>query len=161
MQRRGDELHASVARRAVAVKVPRVTGMTPSAARELIERAQLRVGDTTTAADAQTPAGLVIDTQPAEGTDAPRLKQVALRVSSGAALAAVPQLFGRKLGSAKELLEKAGFVLGTIKHGSNEHIDRAGGAPGMHGRGHGQQQEREEDAGAHPGNRQPRGPVVP
>ncbi len=67
MLRRGDELHAAVARRGDTAKIPRTAGMTPAAARELIERAQLRVGESTTQPDAQTPAGLVIGSSPGRG----------------------------------------------------------------------------------------------
>jgi serine/threonine-protein kinase len=123
MMRRGDELHAVVARAGDSVKVPRTTGMTPAAARELLEGARLRAGDPTPTADAQTPTGLVIGTTPPADTSVAIGSTIGLRVSTGAATAPVPQLYGKRLSTAKDLITKAGFQLGAIKHGSDDDRD--------------------------------------
>jgi beta-lactam-binding protein with PASTA domain len=123
MVRRGDEIHVVIAKSGDATRVPRTAGMTPQAAREIVEAAKLRVGDVSQVADAATPAGLVIGTAPPAEANVALGATVTLRVSTGATLAAVPQLFGKRLSSAKELIEKSGFQLGAVKKGSNEDRD--------------------------------------
>jgi serine/threonine-protein kinase len=123
MVRRGDEVHAIVARAGDTTRVPRLAGMTPAAARELIEGAHLHMGDSIQAPDAQTAAGLVITSVPAAEATVALGSSVSLRVSTGAQMAAVPSLYGKRLSSAKEALAKAGFQLGNIKHGSDDDRD--------------------------------------
>jgi len=122
MIRRGDEVHAVLAQKGDA-RVPRVAGMTPAAARELLERENLRAGESTTIPDATTPAGLVIGTTPAEGSALPAQASVTLRVSAGAMTTPVPSVYGKRLSTAKETLEKAGLQLGTVKRGSDDDRD--------------------------------------
>jgi serine/threonine-protein kinase len=123
MVRRGDEVHAVVARAGDTAPVPSVAGMTPAAARQLIEAAHLRVGDSVQAPDAQTAAGLVIASSPPANTTVALGSSVALRVSTGAQMAPVPSLYGKRLSSAKDALAKAGFQLGNVKRGSDDDRD--------------------------------------
>ena len=123
MLRRGDELHATIARQGDDVKVPRTAGMTPEAARDVLGAAHLKIGETTQVADAATPAGLVIGTTPGAETDVARNTVVALRVSTGAVMGTVPQLYGKRLSTAKQAIEQAGFALGQVKKGSDDDRD--------------------------------------
>ena len=120
MLRRGDEVHAVLALKGDA-RVPRVAGMTPAAARVLLEQGSLRAGDTTTVPDAQTPAGLVIGTAPAEGSALPAASAVTLRVSAGAMTTPVPSLYGKRLSSAKET-EPGSHDQRIVKHASPKAI---------------------------------------
>jgi serine/threonine-protein kinase len=123
MLRRGDELHATIARQSDNLKVPRTAGMTPDAAREVLTGAHLKIGEPTQVADAQTPAGLVVGTTPGADTDVARGTVVALRVSTGAVMGTVPQLYGKRLSTAKQAIEQAGFALGQVKKGSDDDRD--------------------------------------
>jgi serine/threonine-protein kinase len=123
MVRRGDEIHVVVARSGDAARVPRTAGMTPQAAREILEAAKLRVGDVAQVADAATPSGLVVGTAPPAEASVALGATVTLRVSTGATLAAVPQLYGKRLSTAKDLIGKAGFALGNVKKGSDDDRD--------------------------------------
>ena len=48
---------------------------------------------------------------------------VDLQLSGGPAAAAVPSVVGKSKSSAKDLLEKAGFAVGTMHVGSNDDYD--------------------------------------
>jgi serine/threonine-protein kinase len=122
--RRGDEVHASVGRPGAALTVPPLTGMTIDAAREQLTRARLRAGSAAEAPSATVPKGLVADSRPPKGTEAKTDTVVDLIVSSGPPTQPVPQVVGKRLSTAKQLLEKAGFVVGATRYGSNDDYDQ-------------------------------------
>ena len=70
------------------------------------------------------PAGQVVGTQPAAGTEAAPKTKVELLVSSGPAELEVPKVTGLNVKKAKEALEKAGFQVGTTTYSYDE--ERAG-----------------------------------
>ena len=119
---RGDEVHARIAGAGTTAKIPRTAGMTLDAARELLKQAHLRAGGNQPTANELT-VGLVIGTTPAVDTEVKLDSTVDLLVSTGPATKPVPSVIGKRTSSAKETLEKAGFVLGAIKHGNDEDRD--------------------------------------
>jgi serine/threonine-protein kinase len=60
---------------------------------------------------------------PAAGLDAKPDSNVDVHVSSGPAAQTVPGVVGKSRASAKALLEKAGFTVGTLKYGNNDDYD--------------------------------------
>ena len=94
------------------VTVPRSAGMSPEQATTLIT-AQ---GFTTDRADVYSidiPKGMVVDTKPAGGTQAPRGSSITLQISLGPKMIPTPVFNGLSQTDAKALATKTGFVVGT------------------------------------------------
>lgn len=121
--RRGDEVHAQLARRPAAAEVPPLAGMTVDAAREALARVHLKLGNVTEAPSDTVARGLVLASMPATGASAGIESTVELTVSSGPAVQAVPAVTGKSLSKAKTLIQQAGFVVGTVKYGSHDDYD--------------------------------------
>jgi serine/threonine-protein kinase len=121
--RRGDVVHATLARAAATKLVPQLAGLTVDQAREALTRAKLTVGRSTEAPSDTIAKGLVATSTPAPGAEA-KTDTVDLVLSSGPATAGVPKVIGKSLSSAKGLLEKAGFVVGSTKYGSHDDYDQ-------------------------------------
>jgi eukaryotic-like serine/threonine-protein kinase len=121
--RRGEDVHAALVKAADIVKVPRLVGLTGDAARDALEQAKLKAGNSTDVPSATVAKGLVVGSTPAPGAEAKPDQAVDLQISSGPAAAAVPAVVGKSKSTAKTLLEKAGFVVGNVKYGSNDDYD--------------------------------------
>jgi serine/threonine-protein kinase len=122
--RHGDEVHAQLARAMGAAKVPAVLGMQPDPARAALADAHLKVSKTTEAPSDTVPRGTLIGTQPPAGTELKPDDAVELIVSGGPSTAAVPKVVGKRLSSAKDVLTKAGFAVGSTRYGSNDDFDQ-------------------------------------
>jgi serine/threonine-protein kinase len=122
--RRGDEVHAYIARSAEPLAVPTLTGLTLDAARETLRRAKLKVGSVTEAPSPTAPKGTVAQSAPPAGVDAKAESLVDLTISTGPASQPVPPVVGKRLSAAKALLEKAGFVVGNTRYGSSDDYDQ-------------------------------------
>jgi serine/threonine-protein kinase len=121
--RRGEDVHAAVARPTGVVKVPKLAGLTVDAARETLTEAKLKLGSVTEVASATVAKGQIIASTPAAGVDAKIDVAIDVNVSSGPAAQVVPGVIGKSRASAKALLEKAGFTVGTLKYGNNDDFD--------------------------------------
>ena len=122
--RRGDEVHASLARVQPNPTVPNVAGMTPEMARDTLEKARLKVGRSTPQPSTAVPSGMVSATNPPIGAEAKPDSFVDLIVSSGPPTQAVPSVIGKRLSSAKQLLERSGFAVGGTRYGSNDDYEQ-------------------------------------
>jgi eukaryotic-like serine/threonine-protein kinase len=118
--RRGEDVHAAVAK---AVKVPKLVGLTGDAARDALAEAKLKPGTLGDVPSATAPKGQVVAQNPAPGADARSDGTVDLQLSSGPASQPVPSVIGKSKSTAKALLEKAGFVVGNLHVGSNDDYD--------------------------------------
>lgn len=121
--RRGEDVHVALARAAAPVKVPKLTGLTVDAAREVLDPVRLKVGNVTETPHPTLPKGQIIGSTPPAGADAKADAAIDLQVSAGPAQQPVPSVIGKSKGSAKALLEKAGFVMGSVHYGSNDDYD--------------------------------------
>jgi serine/threonine-protein kinase len=121
--RRGEDVHAAVARATGMVKVPKLVGLPLDAARDALTEAKLKVGNVSEIASATTPKGQVMASTPAVGLDAKAESAVDLHVSSGPAAQKVPKVIGKSRAAAKAILEKAGFTVGILKYGNNDDFD--------------------------------------
>jgi eukaryotic-like serine/threonine-protein kinase len=121
--RRGDEVHASLARPAPPLQVPTVAGMTVDAAKDALTKLKLKVGKTTEAPSDATARGLVVATTPAAGEEVRADSAIDLTVSGGPATKTVPAVVGKSLSKAKGLIETAGFAVGATKYGSHDDYD--------------------------------------
>lgn len=119
--RRGDDVHAAVAK---AVKVPKLVGLTVEAARDALEQIKLKAGTTTEVQSATAPKGQVVASNPAAGGEARSDGTVDLQVSAGPAAQLIPSVLGKSKSTAKTVLEKAGFVVGNVRTGSNDDYDQ-------------------------------------
>jgi serine/threonine-protein kinase len=122
--RRGDEIHATVARAAEAVTVPPLTGMTIEAAREQLRKLRLKLGAISEAPSSTVQKGVVSDSRPSAGVEVKADAQIDVILSSGPAAQPVPPVVGKRLSTARQLLEKAGFQVGSTKYGSNDDYDQ-------------------------------------
>lgn len=121
--RRGDDVHVALATAAATVKVPSLAGLTVDAARSLLEPLKLKVGRLTDTPSATVAKGQVVTSTPPPGAEAKVDSALDLQISSGPAAAPVPSLLGKSRSKAKEILEKAGFAVGSIHYGSNDDYD--------------------------------------
>src|SRR5581483_3986646 len=121
--RRSDEVHATLARAGEPLHVPKLAGLTVDAARAALHEARLRAGNVVPTPSDATP-GTVTGSTPPAGADALRDALVDLTVSSGPATQPVPSVIGKRLSSAKGVLEKAGFAVGGTRYGSNDDYDQ-------------------------------------
>jgi beta-lactam-binding protein with PASTA domain len=121
--RRGDEVHAFIARRPEPSRVPRLAGLTVETAREALGRARLHLGTVTPVPSDHVTAGVVLASIPEPGEALTPDSLVELTVSSGPSQKPVPPLVGKRLSQARQILEQAGFVLGTTRYGSHDDYD--------------------------------------
>jgi beta-lactam-binding protein with PASTA domain len=122
--RRGDLVHASLARSGGPHLVPKLVGLTADAARELLATAKLRVGRISDGPSDTIPRGQVAAVAPEVGTEVKIDSTVDLTLSMGPSTKEVPKVIGKRMSSAKKLLEEAGFSVGATKYGSNDDYDQ-------------------------------------
>ncbi|MDB4882047.1 MAG: hypothetical protein JWL95_813 [Gemmatimonadetes bacterium] len=106
------------------VAIPVVTGMTRIEAQVLLEKEGFDVGDVTEASS-NAPRGSVIATRPAAGSAVSVPSTVSLVLSSGPAAQLMPDLMGRDVGGARQLLIQLG-----VKNVQVINDPTAPGAPG-------------------------------
>jgi serine/threonine-protein kinase len=92
--------------------VPNVVGQPEAQAKAALEEAGFTVTSTQQPSDS-VPAGNVISTNPAAGTEAPNGSGVQMVVSSGQEMATIPNVQGLTEDNARRQLENAGFTVTT------------------------------------------------
>ncbi len=92
-----------------STNVPAVQGEPLAQARQAIQRAHLTAGTTQYQHSDQVATGAVISTSPSAGTSVPVDSAVVIVVSSGKALASVPDVVGQSQASATSALQAAGL----------------------------------------------------
>ena len=106
------------------VTVPTVTGMTRADAQALLEKEGFDVGDVQQAQSNSDP-GTVIGTRPAAGSAVSTPSTVSIVVSSGPPAPSMPDLMGREVGAARQVLTQLG-----VKNVSVVREQNAVAAPG-------------------------------
>jgi beta-lactam-binding protein with PASTA domain len=101
------------------VTVPLVTGLTFGGASQIITLQGLVVGTTTSASSNTVPAGSVVSQNPIAGAIVAAGSAVALVVSTGPALVAVPNVVGLTQAAATTAITGAGLVLGPVTTASS------------------------------------------
>ena len=104
------------------VTVPEVAGSTEADARAAIEGSGLTVDPVTRESSCEAPNGVVISSNPGGGTQVERGSAVGLVVSAGEPQAVVPDVAGRPESEAVELLQDAGFAVGTVNQEASETV---------------------------------------
>ena len=110
---RGTVVRVDVSAGQRTATIPHVVGSTQQQAQALLETSGFDVGDVIQQRASQ-PRGIVIATQPAEGTTMTLPRTVTLTVSSGPPTVQLPDLIGRSLGEARSALEQVGLRVGQV-----------------------------------------------
>ena len=97
--------------------VPAIIGLSREQAQMTLETAGFEMGDVSERASNE-PRGAVIDSRPRPGTQAPTPSPVTLVVSAGPTTIVVPDLTGRPLSDAMQLLRQVGLKVGAVKASS-------------------------------------------
>jgi eukaryotic-like serine/threonine-protein kinase len=95
--------------------VPGVIGLSREQALNALEVAGFDAGDVSEQ-PSNEPRGAVIDSRPRPGTQAPTPSAVALVLSAGPTTVVVPDLVGRPLSDATQLLRQVGLRVGDIQY---------------------------------------------
>jgi beta-lactam-binding protein with PASTA domain/predicted Ser/Thr protein kinase len=95
--------------------VPKVTGVSTATAQADLRDVGLTPGTTTTVLDNTVAKGLVIRTNPANGSRIARGGRIDLVVSAGPHLIDMPQVTGQTLSDAQAAIKHAGLVPGKVK----------------------------------------------
>ncbi len=112
--------------------IPGVIGMTRELALNALEVAGFDAGDVTER-PSNEPRGAVIDARPRPGTQAPMPSAVALVISAGPTTVLVPDLVGRPLSDATQLLRQVGLMVGEVAYaGGGSAIADAAAVVGAH-----------------------------
>jgi serine/threonine-protein kinase len=120
---RNAEVHATLAKPFAAVTVPPGIGLTVDAARSTLAAMKLKAGRVSEAASDTVAKGLVVSSTPGGASEVKPDTMVDLVVSAGPSTQAIPSVVGKRMSTAKQLLEKVGFGVGATKHGSNDDYD--------------------------------------
>jgi beta-lactam-binding protein with PASTA domain len=96
------------------IPVPNVVGLTQAAATTTITSAGLILGTTTTSSSTTVPAGSVISEAPAAGTLVAAGSAVAIAISTGPPLVAVPNVLGATQAWASAMITAASLTPGTV-----------------------------------------------
>ncbi|HEX2961430.1 MAG TPA: PASTA domain-containing protein [Ignavibacteriales bacterium] len=99
------------------VKVPSLKGRNLRDAKLALERIELSLGDTTMV-QSQSPRGIIIDQQYYEGTEVQKGSRINVTLSAGqqAAGVTIPDLLGKSLSEAEEILKENKLTLGKINY---------------------------------------------
>jgi beta-lactam-binding protein with PASTA domain len=95
--------------------IPSVIGMTRELALDALETAGFDAGQVEMR-PSNEPRGAVIDSRPRPGTQAPMPSTVALVISEGPTTILVPDLIGRSVSDATQLLRQLGLNVGDIRY---------------------------------------------
>lgn len=114
-----------VSKGAETTSVPDVTGFTKEDAERQLQKAGLKIGNIVAVAS-DKPAGVVLSQDPIPGMQIEKGNAVNLTISKGEEVktVSVPDVTGNTLNTAKIILEKAGFTIGSI---SEQESDKAPG----------------------------------
>ena len=100
-------------------KIPAVNGMTRADAERRLEDSGFDIG-TVTERPSNSPAGQVIESLPAAGTEATIPSAVALVVSAGPTVVLIPNVAGQPVSEARRILESAGLIVSDIRNAMGE-----------------------------------------
>jgi beta-lactam-binding protein with PASTA domain len=104
--------------------VPGVIGMSRELALNALEEAGFDAGEISERASNE-PRGAVIDAKPRPGSQAPMPSTVSLVISTGPTTIIVPDVVGRPLSEAVQLLRQVGLSVGDVSYGSAGAISNA------------------------------------
>lgn len=104
--------------------IPGVIGMSRELALNALEVAGFDAGEVAER-PSNEPRGAVIDSRPRPGSQAPMPSTVSLVISAGPTTIIVPDLVGRPVSEASQLLRQVGLAVGDISYGASAIADAA------------------------------------
>jgi beta-lactam-binding protein with PASTA domain/predicted Ser/Thr protein kinase len=107
---KGSAVNITVSKGPKDVPVPDLTGQDEQTARSNLQQAGLVGGSVRRTPSLDQPAGVVISTDPPGDTQAPEGSKVNLLLSSGAPKVPMPEVYGRPIDEAAQLIRDAGLV---------------------------------------------------
>ena len=114
----GSTVQLKVSAGAEAISVPEVVGMQIDQARQLLTAQGFKVSEEQVN-DEEAPVGEVVDQNPGPNDEAPRGSEVKVFVSKGPADRPVPNVVGKTIAEASNLLGQAGFTVSQTSEPSN------------------------------------------
>jgi serine/threonine-protein kinase len=105
----GSSVVITVGEGPTTVKVPKLYNLTPDGARQVLEAANLSLGNQTQAPNDQVPKGQIVDQKPAADSQARPGSSVDVVLSSGPKQISVPDVVGLGVEDAKQKIWNAGF----------------------------------------------------
>ncbi|MEO0254749.1 MAG: PASTA domain-containing protein [candidate division WOR-3 bacterium] len=97
------------------VKVPPVSGLDLASAQKVLIDYGFLIGDIEKIRNSEIPEGRVVKTYPEQGSEIPKGSKITIYISSGEELVTVPNLIGKYLNQANQILEKEGLKLGEVE----------------------------------------------
>ena len=98
-----------------SVEVPDLRGMTLEKAEAALNKVDLKIAEGDLVFSSKYDLGEVVSSNPANGSQVKRNSTVVVNICKGAEAGTVPNLVGKKLSEAKDLIEKYGFKLGNVE----------------------------------------------
>lgn len=114
-KREGSAIDLVLATAEETFPVPNVVGKDLETAKSELIAAGFAIGDVKEETSNNVGAGQIIKTDPAASTNRVKGSKINLVVSKGVETFEVPNVVGMKEGDAKQIIERAGFVVGTVQ----------------------------------------------
>ena len=114
--KRGTTVSVVVSKGKMGVTVPNLSSVPLEEARRRLAEMGLKVGSITEQSSDSIAKGSVISTFPSPDTIAREGTIIDLVISTGKGAVTVPNVLGRRLGQAKDILERAGLRVGSIDY---------------------------------------------
>ncbi|MGE5629359.1 MAG: Stk1 family PASTA domain-containing Ser/Thr kinase [Solirubrobacterales bacterium] len=105
----------------IDVKIPTIVGQTQDDAKKAVEALGLKFV-VTSKEKSDKAEGTVLKCYPDEGTTVKKGSEVRVIVSGGSAALTIPNVTNMDVKSAKDVITKAGFTVGTISYNSDDNI---------------------------------------
>jgi serine/threonine-protein kinase len=106
--------------------VPDLRGLTLDEAREVLTRDGLEISDIHEVFHDVAPKGTVVDSEPRSGNGVREGTRIQLALSKGPELFGVPDVIGKSLDEAKNLMEDAGFTISAASEQYHDTIPAGG-----------------------------------
>lgn len=117
-RKQGSTIYLTISKGAELKTVPEIIGMSLSKAENLLKDEGYAIGKITKKFDSSKTVGIVLEQFPKAMDKAPKGSKINLVVNEGEKT--VPNVVGKKLATAKQLLEKEGLVVGSTSYTKNQ-----------------------------------------
>ena len=116
----GSEVTVTVGTGPTMTEVPEVVGNTPDQAEDILEEADLELGETSEETSTEVPEGAIISQDPEPGSEVEEESSVDVVVSTGPPQVEVPDVIGEDLDVAKQAMLDAGLGYDSVEVESDE-----------------------------------------
>ena len=120
---KGDKIKVYVSSGPAFVKVPNLTNMTETQAKNALEEVNLELGDVSKSYSNDIEAGLVMNQSLSANSDAKVKSKVNITISLGKKTVAMPDLVGKTKEEAESILSNSELKLGTVTEQENSEVE--------------------------------------